>query len=119
MEASRLVPVRACCYSARVRNEFGAFIEGEGDWYIAYAFEIPGANGQGRTRDEALEPARSRRADSRGSPGGRPLRQSRLLLLRPRVTLLPGKLLAPRDMIALGTWSVTRSSSEGEGRNGR
>lgn len=36
-----------------MRNEFTAVIERDGDWYIAYSPEIPGANGQGRTRDEA------------------------------------------------------------------
>ena len=30
-------------------NEFTAIIEKEGDWYIAYCPEVPGANGQGRT----------------------------------------------------------------------
>ncbi len=32
-----------------MRNEFTAVIERDGDWYIAYCPEIPGANGQGRT----------------------------------------------------------------------
>jgi predicted RNase H-like HicB family nuclease len=36
-----------------VHNEFTAIIEKDGDWFIAYCPEIPGANGQGRTRDEA------------------------------------------------------------------
>ena len=36
-----------------MRNEFTAIIEREGDWYIAYCPEIPGANGQGRSKDEA------------------------------------------------------------------
>ncbi|CAN5549896.1 hypothetical protein BH10PLA2_BH10PLA2_30470 [soil metagenome] len=35
-----------------MRNEFTAVIEHDGDWYIAYCPEIPGANGQGRTVDE-------------------------------------------------------------------
>jgi predicted RNase H-like HicB family nuclease len=35
-----------------MRNEFTAVIEQEGDWYIAYCPEIPGANGQGRTLEE-------------------------------------------------------------------
>ena len=35
-----------------MRNEFTAIIEHEGDWYIAYSPEIPGANGQGRTLEE-------------------------------------------------------------------
>lgn len=36
-----------------MRNEFTAIIEKDGEWYIAYCPEIPGANGQGRTREEA------------------------------------------------------------------
>lgn len=36
-------------------NEFTAIIEREGDWYIAYCPEIPGANGQGKTKEEARE----------------------------------------------------------------
>lgn len=35
-----------------MRNEFTAVIERDGDWYIAYCPEIPGANGQGRTINE-------------------------------------------------------------------
>ena len=34
-------------------NEFTAIIEQDGPWFIAYSPEIPGANGQGKTRDEA------------------------------------------------------------------
>ncbi len=36
-----------------MRNEFTAIIERDGKWYVAYCPEIPGANGQGRTKDEA------------------------------------------------------------------
>ena len=36
-----------------MKNEFTAIIERDGDWYIAYCPEIPDANGQGRTKDEA------------------------------------------------------------------
>ena len=36
-----------------MHNEFTAIIETEGDWCIAYSPEIPGANGQGKTKDEA------------------------------------------------------------------
>ena len=36
-------------------NEFTAIIERDGEWYIAYCPEIPGANGQGKTKDEARE----------------------------------------------------------------
>jgi predicted RNase H-like HicB family nuclease len=38
-----------------VPGEFTAIIERDGDWYIAYCAEIPGANGQGRTKQEALD----------------------------------------------------------------
>jgi predicted RNase H-like HicB family nuclease len=38
-----------------MRNEFTAIIERDGEWYIAYCPEIPGANGQGKTKDEARE----------------------------------------------------------------
>jgi predicted RNase H-like HicB family nuclease len=36
-------------------NEFTAIIERDGDWYVAYCPEIPGANGQGRTKEEARQ----------------------------------------------------------------
>ena len=36
-----------------MRNEFTAIIERDGDWHVAFCPEIPGANGQGRTKDEA------------------------------------------------------------------
>ncbi len=36
-----------------MRNELTAVLERDGDWYIAYSPEIPGANGQGRTREGA------------------------------------------------------------------
>lgn len=37
-----------------MRNEFTAVIEQDDEWIIAWCPEIPGANGQGKTRDEAL-----------------------------------------------------------------
>jgi predicted RNase H-like HicB family nuclease len=37
-----------------VRNEFTAIVEQEGPWYIAYCAEVPGANGQGSSREECL-----------------------------------------------------------------
>ncbi len=58
-------------------SEFTAIIERDGDWYIAYCAEIPGANGQGRTKQEARESLakaielvlKDRRADAlRGLP---------------------------------------------------
>ncbi|MGO9607445.1 MAG: type II toxin-antitoxin system HicB family antitoxin [Candidatus Binataceae bacterium] len=36
-------------------SEFTAIIERDGDWFIAYCAEIPGANGQGKTKEEARE----------------------------------------------------------------
>lgn len=38
-----------------MHNEFEAIIERDGEWYIAYCPEIPGANGQGHTTEEALQ----------------------------------------------------------------
>jgi predicted RNase H-like HicB family nuclease len=35
-----------------MRNEFTSVIEEDGDWFIGYCPEIPGANGQGRTVEE-------------------------------------------------------------------
>lgn len=37
-----------------MRNEFTAIVEQDEGWFIAYCPEVPGANGQGRTKDEAL-----------------------------------------------------------------
>ena len=38
-----------------MHNEFTAIIEQDDTWYIAYCLEIPGANGQGHTPDDARE----------------------------------------------------------------
>jgi predicted RNase H-like HicB family nuclease len=38
-----------------MRHEFTAIFERDGDWFIAYCPEVPGANGQGRTKDEARQ----------------------------------------------------------------
>ena len=35
-----------------MHNQFTAVIEKDGDWYIGYCPEIPGANGQGKTKEE-------------------------------------------------------------------
>ena len=37
-----------------MRNKFNAVIEHDDEWIITYCPEIPGANGQGKTKDEAL-----------------------------------------------------------------
>ena len=41
-----------------MHNEFTAVFERDDDWVIAYCPEIPGDNGQGRTKDEARESLR-------------------------------------------------------------
>ena len=62
-----------------MHNEFTAIFERDGDWYIAYCPEIPGANGQGRTKEEARKNLagaialilQDRREDAlRGAPDG-------------------------------------------------
>jgi predicted RNase H-like HicB family nuclease len=35
-------------------NEFTAVIERDGEWFIGYCPEIPGANGQGKSKQECL-----------------------------------------------------------------
>lgn len=60
-----------------MRNEFAAIVEQDNGWYIAYSPEVPGANGQGRTKQEAMKSLsdaialvlEDRRADGlRGAP---------------------------------------------------
>jgi predicted RNase H-like HicB family nuclease len=34
--------------------EFTAVVERDDDWFIAYSLEVPGANGQGKSKEEAL-----------------------------------------------------------------
>lgn len=38
-----------------MRHEFTAVYERDADWVIAYCPEVPGANGQGRSKQEARE----------------------------------------------------------------
>ncbi len=38
-----------------MRNEFTAVIERDSKWFVAYCPEIPGANGQGRTKKQCLK----------------------------------------------------------------
>jgi len=35
-----------------MNNEFTAVYETDGDWVVGYCAEVPGANGQGRTKEE-------------------------------------------------------------------
>ena len=37
-----------------MRNEFTAIVERDGPWYVAYCAEVPGANGQGKSREACL-----------------------------------------------------------------
>jgi predicted RNase H-like HicB family nuclease len=37
-----------------MHNEFTAIVEQDGKWFISYCPEVPGANGQGETREESL-----------------------------------------------------------------
>ncbi len=36
-----------------MHNEFTAVIERDEGWFVAYCPEVPGANGQGRSKEEA------------------------------------------------------------------
>ena len=38
-----------------MHNEFTAVIEHDAEWFIAYSPEVPGANGQGRSKQECLQ----------------------------------------------------------------
>lgn len=37
-----------------MQSEFSAVVERDGPWYIARCLEVPGANGQGKTKAAAL-----------------------------------------------------------------
>lgn len=41
-----------------MHNEFTAVFEQEGDWFIGYCPEVPGANGQGRSLEQCRESLR-------------------------------------------------------------
>ncbi len=38
-----------------MQNEFTGVVERDGQWFIAYSPEVPGANGQGKTQEEAIQ----------------------------------------------------------------
>lgn len=42
-------------HTRTMANEFTAIVEKDGEWFITYCPEIPGANGQGHTKDEAIQ----------------------------------------------------------------
>ncbi|MBP88368.1 MAG: HicB family protein [Planctomycetaceae bacterium] len=41
-----------------MQNEFSAVFEQDGDWYIGYCLEVPGANGQGKSLDDCRDSLR-------------------------------------------------------------
>jgi predicted RNase H-like HicB family nuclease len=41
-----------------MRSEFSAIVQVHEPWFVAYCPEVPGANGQGLTREEAIESLR-------------------------------------------------------------
>jgi predicted RNase H-like HicB family nuclease len=66
-------------YNQTMRNEFTAIIDRDGKWFVAHCPEVPGANGQGRTKAAARRSLvgaialilQDRRADAlRGLPKG-------------------------------------------------
>ncbi len=38
-----------------MHNEFTAIIERDDEWFLAYCPEVPGANGQGKNKTEAVK----------------------------------------------------------------
>jgi len=42
-----------------MENESTIVVEQDGGWFVAYCAEEPGANGQGRTREECLASLRA------------------------------------------------------------
>ena len=49
------VAARADWYTLSMETRFTAVYRKEGDWWAAYVEELPGANTQGRTLEEARE----------------------------------------------------------------
>ena len=47
-----------------MHNEFTAIVEQDGPWFIAYCAEVPGANGQGITREKCIDSLREAIAHS-------------------------------------------------------
>lgn len=50
---ARLAGLSTPRHTDDMHNEFTAIIERDDRWFIAYCPEVPGANGQGATKDEA------------------------------------------------------------------
>ncbi len=57
-----------------MKNQFTAYVQRDGEWFVAVCPEVPEANGQGRTKEECLGSLASaiglvfeeRRASARG-----------------------------------------------------
>jgi predicted RNase H-like HicB family nuclease len=50
-----LAQVRAAQEMTPMQNQFTAVFEKDGDWWVGYVAELPGANTQGATIEEARE----------------------------------------------------------------
>jgi predicted RNase H-like HicB family nuclease len=37
-----------------MRNQFTAIVERDGEWFVAFSPEVPGANGRGYSKEECL-----------------------------------------------------------------
>ena len=67
-----------------MHNEFTALIEPDGEWFVAYCFEVPEANGQGRSPAEAKQNLagaialvlQDRRADALGRANAKAVRET-------------------------------------------
>lgn len=67
-----------------MHNEFTAVIERDAEWFIAYSPEVPGANGQGRSKQECLQSLADAIAlilEDRGEAGVRELPENAVLEL--------------------------------------
>ena len=59
MLTSYEVRAKRATVATHMKHVFTAVFERDGEWHIAYCLEIPGANGQGRTQNEARNSLRS------------------------------------------------------------
>ena len=54
-----------------MRHQFTAILEQDGEWVIGYCPEVPGANGQGYTREECMKSLAEGRVPYPRGPFGR------------------------------------------------
>ena len=50
----RMVPALYAPRHFVAPGEFTAIVEKDGPWFVAYSPEVPGANGQGKTKEECV-----------------------------------------------------------------